>query len=201
MGGRFARGSADCPLPLRLGEQLPALTPTDSMAGGAGAGRGRRAGERHGLSSRLRLAGGSQPRARHLPDSAVADLGSASIRAARGHLGTPAGFGDRRVGRRRRQRHLRRRIAARAVVARAGLHGCHGHQHAHLGRCPGRAPRGDPGARRVHLHRLARAQDAAHRAQAAPWFGDSNRRAPGGAGRTGRKADPSPGGLQHHWVA
>ncbi len=50
-------------------------------------------------------------------------------------------------------------------------------EHADAGRRPGRAPRGDPGARRVHLHRLARAQDAAHRAQAAPRFGDSNGRA------------------------
>ena len=57
VGGRLSRRSADCPLPLRLGEHVAALAPPVSLVGGDGAGPARRAGERDGFSSRLRLAG------------------------------------------------------------------------------------------------------------------------------------------------
>ena len=112
-----------------------------------------------------------------MPMVPLLDLGGAAVRAARDHRGAPAGgdLADRRLG--LAGVALRRRPPARAAADGAELHGGHGGQHADVGRGAGRAPRRDRRARRVHLHRLTRAQDAAHGAQAAARVGDARRRA------------------------
>ncbi len=185
-------------VPVRLGERRLA-----ALAAAAALGRGGRAGSsllafvsatlfRHHLC----LERHPRDRARDLSDGAAAHLGGAAVRAARRHRGDAARVGDRRLGRRLRQRHLRRGVAARAPAAHPELHGGHGGQHADAGGGAGRATRRDPGARRVHLHRLPRAQDAAHSAQAAARVGASVRRASDGGGRSRSGEDvPRPGGL------
>ena len=67
------------------------------------------------------------------------------------------------------------------------LHGGHSDQHADAGRRAGRAARGDRSPRRIHLDRVARAQDAAHRAQAAVDGGDPDAPQPRAARRGGRR--------------
>ena len=78
---------------------------------------------------------------------------------------------------------LRRAHAARTPADDRVLHGGHGDQHADAGRRAGRAARGDRRPRRVHLDRVARAQDAAHRAQAAACGRDPHPAAAGAARR------------------
>ena len=93
---------------------------------------------------------------------------------------------------------LRGPHAARAPADDRLLHGRHGHQHADAGRRAGRAARRDRRPRRIHLDRVARAQDAAHRAEAAVGGGDPHAAAAGAARRGRRREAGARAGRRRH---
>ena len=86
-----------------------------------------------------------------------------------------------------RQGVRRRRHAARSASVHSGLRGRHGGQHADAGGRAGRAAVGDRRARRVHLDRVSRAEDAADRVEASARVGRAGG-APTAAGRGGQPA-------------
>ena len=197
VGGRRDGRPADRAADLRVGAADPPVAAPAALAGGAAAGGGADARQHDGVSPAVR-----HPRdrvdSRHVRDRAAADLGGVALRAARDHGGAAAGRGDRRDRDVVAGQLFRRAHAPRAPADDRLLHGGHGDQHADAGRRAGRAARGDRRPRRVHLDRVARAQDAAHRAQAAVDGGDPDaaaapRRATRRPRRSWRARWPPPG--------